>query len=279
MIALATCAELPEGWQEDELRDALDATWAVWDDPGVDWRAFDLVVVRSTWDYTPRRDLFLAWAQGLPRLVNPAGVLAWNTEKRYLRDLADAGLAVVPTTFVAPGGTFAPPAAGDYVVKPTVSAGSRDTGRFTAGTHDDLARALAARLHAAGRTAMVQPYLASVDTRGETALLYAGGAFSHAVQKTRILDAGDVAALDTAADPPLFPRDPTAAERATGDRVMGWLADRFGAGALAYARVDLIEGDDGAPVVLERELTEPSLFLTYAAGAAERFAAAFARCA
>ena len=29
----------------------VDASPAVWDDDGVDWAHFDLVVVRSTWDY------------------------------------------------------------------------------------------------------------------------------------------------------------------------------------------------------------------------------------
>ena len=90
-VALATCAELPQlGEDEPLLLDALrdrgiDAEPAVWDDPGVDWAArSSLVVVRSAWDYAPRRDEFVAWARSLPRLLNPADVIAWNTDKRYL---------------------------------------------------------------------------------------------------------------------------------------------------------------------------------------------------
>ena len=76
---------------------------AVWDDPDVDWLAYELVIVRSTWDYPRRRDAFVAWAERLPRVLNPAAVLRWNTDKRYLADLAAAGVPTVPTVFAAPG--------------------------------------------------------------------------------------------------------------------------------------------------------------------------------
>lgn len=273
MIALATCAELPTGYLEDELRELLDAAWVRWDDPGVDWAAYDLVVARSTWDY--QRDLpgFLAWAERVPRLVNPASVLAWNTDKHYLAEVAAAGLPVVPTTFLAPGDALPAELPEELVLKPTVSAGSRDTGRFRPAADRAAAAALLASVHASGRTAMLQPFLPSVDARGESALFYAGGAFSHAVNKAAILVPGAVAALDTAADPPIAPLTPTPAERKLADRTVAWLQERLG--PLAYARIDLLAGPDGAPVVLELELTEPCLYLPYAPGAAERFAGTF----
>lgn len=120
VIALATCAELPTGYLEDELAERLGATWAVWDDPAVDWRAFALVVMRSTWDY--QRDLpgFLRWARSVPRLVNPAEVVAWNTDKRY--EVAAAGLPVVETTFLTPGDALPGVLPDELVLKPTVSA-------------------------------------------------------------------------------------------------------------------------------------------------------------
>lgn len=273
MIALATCAELPTGYLEDELRDLLGATWVRWNDPGADWAAFDLVVVRSTWDY--QRDLagFLAWAERVPRLVNPASVLAWTTDKRYLAEVAAAGLPVVPTSFLAPGEALPAELPEELVLKPTVSAGSRDTGRFRPATDRRAAAALLAAIHASGRTAMLQPFLPSVDARGESALLYAGGAFSHAVNKAAILRPGAVAALDTAEDPPIAPLTPTAAELALADRAVAWLQERLG--PLAYARVDLLAGAEGEPVILELELAEPCLYLPHAPGAAERFAATF----
>lgn len=273
MIALVTCAELPTGHLEDELAERLGATWAVWDDPRVDWAAFDLVVVRSTWDYQRDLPAFLAWAQGVPRLVNPASVLAWNTDKRYLAEVAAAGLPVVPTTFLAPGDALPAELPEELVLKPTVSAGSQDTGRFRPASDHAAAAALLATIHASGRTAMLQPFLPSVDTRGERALLYAAGTFSHAITKSAILRPGEVAALDVAEDPPITPAEPDLAERVLADRVMAWLLDRLG--PLAYARIDLLAGPGGAPVVLELELAEPCLYLPCAEGSAARFAAAF----
>ncbi len=274
-IALATCRALPAGDGDDAgLPAALGgAEFVVWDDPAAGWDAYDLVVVRSTWDYHARREAFVAWAAGLgPRIVNPPDVLAWNTDKRYLRELAGAGLPVVATDLAEPGGAFAPPP-GHYVVKPTVSAGSRDTARFGAGD-DERAAALVAAIHASGRTAMVQPYVASVDERGETALLFFGGEYSHAIHKGPLLRPG----ADPTTDPlfaaeEILPRTPTDAERAVAQRFVAWAARRFGAPP-AYARVDLVQDAAGAPLLLELELTEPSLFFAQAPGAVARFAAA-----
>jgi hypothetical protein len=273
VIALATCAQLPTGVEEDELAERLGARWAVWNDPSVDWGAFDLVVVRSVWDYTGGRDAFVAWARAVPRLVNPAAVLAWNTDKRYMADVAAAGLPVVATTFLAPGAPLPDALPAELVLKPAVSAGAHDTGRFRPAEDLLAARTLLERIHASGRTAMLQPFLRSVDVRGESALLYAGGEFSHAVNKGAILAPGAVATLAIDEDPPMAATVPTAEERAVADRAVAWVTERFG--PLAYARVDLLAGEDGAPVILELELTEPSLFLVHAAGAAERFADAF----
>lgn len=250
----------------------IDAVPAVWTDPAVDWSAFGLVVVRSTWDYVERRDAFLAWAREVPRLANPPEVLAWSTDKRYLAELAAAGLPVVPTTFLAPGERPEPALpAGEVVVKPSISVGSLDTDR-----HADPATAAAhvARLHDAGRTAMVQPYVAGVDAAGETALLYVDGELSHAVRKGPML-AGErttVEGLYVAED--IRPREPSAAERELGDRVMALVAERFG--TLLYARVDLLPGPAGEPLVVELELAEPSLFLDFDAGAPGRLAEAIA---
>src|SRR5207253_9524476 len=123
-----------------------------------DWSRFDLVVPRSAWDYAERRDEFLAWAARVPRVLNPLIVLEWNTDKRlYLTELAEAGVPVVPTTFVEPGEPFAPPDA-PFVVKPSISAGGRSSARFEP-ADGHAAAALVRRIHAGGRTAMVQPLL------------------------------------------------------------------------------------------------------------------------
>jgi glutathione synthase/RimK-type ligase-like ATP-grasp enzyme len=284
-VALATCVHFPDGDADDAgLPEAIggDVAFAIWDDPAVDWSSFDAVVVRSTWDYQERRDEFLAWARGIgDRLVNPPAILEWNTDKRYLRELADAGLPVVPTALVAPGEAFRAPA-GEYVVKPTVSAGSRDTARFGGPGHDAAADAeraaeLVAAIHESGRTAMVQPYVASVDARGETALLFFDGVFSHAIHKGPLLERGAAPTSEVFAAETIEPREASDAERAVAERVLAHVAERFGGGAPAYARVDVVEDDGGAPLVLELELTEPSLFFAGEPGRLSEFAAAIRR--
>jgi glutathione synthase/RimK-type ligase-like ATP-grasp enzyme len=277
-VALATCVELPDGDEDASavvvaLHDqGIDATFAAWDDPGFAWEDFDLVVVRSTWDYALRRDAFVAWARARSRVANPAEVLAWNTDKRYLRELAAGGIPVIPTRFVAPGEAV-PANDGEVVVKPAISGGAKDTIRHPAGGHDAV-RAHVAELHGADRVAMVQPYLTAVDSEGEAALVYFDGRFSHAARKGPLLTAGAEPAAGLFAPEDMHPLEVTAAQREVADELCAWVTRRFG--TLLYARVDLVAGADGAPVLLELELTEPSFFLAYGEGSAERFAAAVA---
>lgn len=267
-IALATSAALPHGDPDDaRLPAVLGAEWRIWDDPDVDWAAYDLVVVRSVWDYFDRLEEFLAWADRVPRLANPAPVLRWNTDKRYLADLAAEGIAVVPTTFVAPG-EGPPTLAGELVVKPVVSGGARDTARHA---DPQAARAHVERMIASGQVAMVQPYVHGVDETGETGLLFFGGRFSHAFRKGALLERDAPPRADAEMAEDIGPREPTAAERAVAERVLAAAERRFG--TLLYVRVDLLPTADG-PVLVELEATEPSLWFQTTEGGEERFAEA-----
>ena len=273
-VALATCAEVAEGDEDSPaLVQALaergvEARPAVWDDPSVDWAAFDLVVVRSTWDYAERRDAFLAWAASLRRVLNEVEVLTWNTDKRYLRELEGAGVRVVPTSFLEPGEPFEAPH-GRFVVKPAVSAGARHSARYEPGQAGE-ARAHVARLHHLGRAVMVQPYLDSIETHGETGIVHIGGSYSHSVRKAPLLFAGQPPGEALYLEEQIERARPSEAECGVAEAALGAAPD-----GLLYARVDLVPGVEG-PVVLEVELTEPSLWLGYAPGAAERFADAIA---
>jgi hypothetical protein len=288
-IALATAAAFPD--LDDDgpvllaaLAEAgIEAEPAVWTDPRVDWSAYELVVVRSTWDYQDRHAEYLAWGRrvaSVTTLANPADVLAWNTDKTYLRTLQQAGLPVVPTDWLEPGDAFVVPEVGEYVVKPAVSAGSRDTNRYRAGDHDELAVAHATALLAAGRTVMVQPYLSQVDTYGETAMFFFGGDFSHAVRKGPLLTPAMELVSGAYKPETIEPREPTEAERDAAEQVLDALAQVSPASReqLVYARVDLVPGPGDSPVLLELELAEPSMFLiddgTGGAASAPRFAAA-----
>lgn len=300
-LAVATCTEAADTDADEDaplllaaLDDAgIDTTLAVWDDDSVDWAAFDLVVIRSTWDYALRRDEFVQWAQrveSVTSLRNPASVIGWNTDKRYLADLAADGVAVTHTEFLLPDDIIDAAGAADrirsaidpgsqFVVKPTVSAGSKDTVRYAAVDDDrsafDSAASHAAALLAAGRAVMVQPYLSAVDDEGETGLVFLGGDFSHAFRKGPLLSVGGEPVTELFMQESISPRVATDAQLAVAERAIASARERTGADLL-YARVDLLPDGDGSPVVLELELTEPSFFLDTSDGAPERAAAAIA---
>jgi O-ureido-D-serine cyclo-ligase len=267
-------------------RAGLRAEVRAWDDFTVSWARYDAVVLRSPWDYHLHRDAFLRWCERVARasrLFNPLERVRWNTDKHYLADLEAAGLPVVPTRFVEPDADVEPLAvledflaahhgAGEVVVKPAVSAGSRDTARYRRDQTLAAANHLGLLL-AAGRAAMLQPYLDAVDVHGETALLYFDGVFSHAIRKAALLRP-DAPGLDhTALPEAIAPRTPDVDELRIGKAVLAAVRARGGDMPL-YARIDLIRDPDGAPRLLELELTEPSLFFATDLLAADRFVAA-----
>jgi hypothetical protein len=279
-VALVTCDSLPRGDEDAAALDAalaragIAARWQSWNDPAADWSA--LTVVRSPWDYTLALPRFLAWTRTVPRLLNPAEVIAWNCDKQYLAELDRAGIPIVPSTFVRPGESPVLPGSADFVVKPSVGAGSSGAGRFAAGDADG-GQAHVRLLHGEGRVAMVQPYLADVDAAGETALIYLDGRFSHAITKGAMLPDGVVHPLrgeELFVEERIAPCTPSADELAVGAKAVAWIQERFGADLL-YTRVDLLPGPDG-PLLGELELVEPSLFLGHDDGAADRLARAIA---
>jgi O-ureido-D-serine cyclo-ligase len=269
----------------DALRAAgIDADMRAWDDPTVAWSRYDIALLRSPWDYTMRLDEFLAWCETtsrVTRLLNPLDVVRWNTDKRYLAQLESIGIPIVPTEFLVPGddagkliaeclATY--PHAADFVVKPTIGAGSRDARRHPRAMIDAM-REHAQRLLDVGRSVLMQPYLPSVDTAGETALMYFDGIYSHAIRKGALLQAAADPTRALFAAEHIQPRTPDADERALADRVIAALPSLVDTDyPLAYARVDLIRAPDGSPCVLELELAEPSVFLATDDAAGARFA-------
>jgi glutathione synthase/RimK-type ligase-like ATP-grasp enzyme len=276
-LLLATCRAWPDGEPgHDHLDRALatrdiEARWVTWDDPAVDWSSA-LVAVRSTWDYDGRREEFMVWATAVPRLLNGCDVFAWNTDKAYLAQLADAGVTVVPTLVV--DGEEALPEAiaafGTAVVKPSVGAGGRGVVLFDGrdGGPPDLDEAMLG----AGRW-VVQPLVESVRTEGEGSVFVLDGEVVSAAQKRpaageiRVHEqyGGSTVAVpvgDEAAD--LARRTVAAAEELLGAR-------------LDYARVDQMRLADGRLAVSELEVTEPGLYLDELPGNGPAFASMVAR--
>ncbi len=272
-VAIVTCTNPPEPDPDEPILLAalaeagVSATLAAWNDPAVDWSRYGVAVVRSTWDYYLYRDSFLAWAARVSRataLLNPAALLAWNTDKAYLGELAGKGLRVVPTVYVERGETRDLGALMDergwsrVVVKPRVSAGSFETYAFDrAGL---TGGELAAR--AADRPVMVQPYVRAVDDYGERSLVWIDGELTHAIRKSPRFAGGHEAVTEATIDP---------AERAFAEEVLAAVGE-----PLLYARVDTARGDDGQVMLMELEIVEPSLFLKQSARACQRLVAAIA---
>ncbi|HEX7374906.1 MAG TPA: hypothetical protein VF277_08020 [Steroidobacteraceae bacterium] len=299
-IALVSAREaLPLDEDMPLLVPALESLGArvdtpAWDDAAVDWARYDVAVLRSTWDYVERIDEFLAWAErtsAATRLCNAPPVVRWNTDKHYLAHFERRGVAVVPTRFVEPGadadaeiaaflaggaGSLSAGAPTDFdtfVVKPSIGAGSRDAARYRredAGAALDHLRRL---VTAEGRSAMLQPYLDRVDDVGETALLYFDGEYSHSIRKGPLLRVGTGLVAGLFAPEQITPREPDAAERKLATAACAALPFA----TPLYVRVDLIRDQQGHPVVLEVEMTEPSVFLLQAPPAAQRFARAILR--
>jgi glutathione synthase/RimK-type ligase-like ATP-grasp enzyme len=285
-VGLVT-ARAARGLDEDEppLHMALQAAGCSvqsveWDDARVDWTQFDVALLRSAWDYAERITEFLEWVQrasSLTRVLNPLSVVRWNTDKHYLAELRAAGVATVPSEFIEPGDDAAAAlrkaldahSNAEFVVKPAIGAGSRDTQRHLR-TEVEAVVAHTQRLLDADRSVLLQPYLNRVDQDGETALMFFEGKFSHAIRKGPLLPPGGAATTGLFAAETINPRVPGSDELRLAQQVVTAIPS----GVPLYARVDLIRDDAGAPRLLELELTEPSLFFAHAAGSAERFTAA-----
>lgn len=271
-VLLLSTSSLPHDDYDTPLLATALAARGV-DSSTVDWReaadrGADLVLVRSPWDYTQHLDEFLDVLSRIRcTLLNPAAVIRWNSHKKYLVELADAGIPVVPTALTRRGDdTLDPGFDGPLVIKPAISAGAYLTERFDG--FDDAARRHLATLTSTGDV-LVQPLL-DLSQHGERSLMFLDGEYSHTVRKTprngdfRVqVRHGGVERND----------EPTDRERELAQECLRHVP---GGEGLLYARVDLA-GPRDAPQLMELELIEPQLFLDRAHGAADRLAAAVVR--
>jgi glutathione synthase/RimK-type ligase-like ATP-grasp enzyme len=276
-VAVVTCLNIPEPDHDERLllgalRDSgLRAELLAWDDPRGDPRAFDLCILRSCWDYYRDPTAFLAFvadAANQSSLWNPETVVRWNVHKRYLGELEMAGIPIIPTVWFDRGAetdlaeVMRTNRWDDVVVKPAVSASSFRTERFRSERVDDGQAFLDALLE--DRDAMVQKYITDATGQGERALVWIDGELTHAVRKFPRF-AGDRENVSEALP---ISED----ERVIAEQALSLIEQE-----LLYARVDLMNDDDGNLLVSEFELMEPSLFLRQSPAALERFVAAVGR--
>ncbi len=272
-IALVTGASMAKPDPESHLlvaalaRRGIAAELVPWDSAQA-WASYRLVVVRTPWDYFARLEEFLDWARrtsALTDFVNPFSVIEWNSHKAYLRELASAGIATVPTLWLARGAVDAARRLRDrgweeVVVKPAVSIGAIGALRVRAA--DPACLRHVEQLVTEGDV-MIQPFVASVAAAGEVSLIYFGGAFSHAIRKQPA--PGDFRVQDMYGGT-VHAHDPSDAEHELAARALACVPS-----PTAYARVDVVEFDH-RPAVMEIELIEPELFLGASEFAADRFA-------
>lgn len=279
-LAFLTIADMGDYISDDSLaadelrRRGARVTFLPWDsDP--DWTQFDLVVIRTTWDYQERPRQFLAVlrqieALGVP-LHNESPVAAWNMRKTYLRDLATAGVPIVPSHFLPAlhekeqlSALFAACASEEIILKPQVGASAIDTFRLRPADlprrWPDLQRAFATR------PLLGQPFLPRVLSEGEYSLIYLDGAFSHALLKTP--QPGDFRSQEEYGGV-ITAVSPQPDLLAVSDHALAVAGE-----GLLYGRVDLVRDTAGAPRLMELELIEPALYLRTDPAAPGRFAAA-----
>ena len=273
-LALATCAHLP-GIHPDDVhlahaltRLGIEPVSCIWDDPAVDWSGFDAVLIRTTWDYFQRYDEFLQWLERVPvPTINERPLLRWNGDKRYLLELAQLGVDIVPAN-VAAAAELPELLAGmtgqDVVVKPTVSGGAWNTVRGIAGD-PGFERAVSAL--PSSHDYLVQAFVPEVARDGEWSLLYFDGRYSHAVLKRAASGEFRVQSQFGGSVDAVEPDAPMLASAEQTLAAVGAL----GYPDHAYARVDGVVVD-GRFRLMELEMIEPALFLAQRPEAAERFA-------
>jgi hypothetical protein len=246
-----------------------------WDRPGVDWRRYTLVVIRSTWDYQHHAGKFLAVLEEIERqgvrLENGSEIVRWNMGKTYLRDLASKGIETVPTFWrdgLRPGELlplFEELRSTEGVIKPVMSSNAQGAWRLDAAR----ARVLAPEIETyfAGRPLMMQPFERGIVEEGEFSMIYFSGVHSHSVRK--LPKSGDFRVQEEYGSE-IIRIAPEPALLAAGDAAIAAIGQK-----LLYARADLVRSGD-AFRVMELELVEPSLYLRTDPGAADRFAEAVA---
>jgi len=264
---------------------------AVWDSPEVDWSAAGVTVLRSTWDYHRKYDHFLSWVEAtslVTEFFNRPKYIRWNTHKSYLNDLANVGIATVPTQWLMKGEQVdvakelqrildeAP--AGKLIVKPAVGLATSGVLLVEKENFDDAVEHVNKLL--ADNDVMVQPFISSVKERGEKSLVFINGRYCHAAQKRAFQalatagGAGEKQAEASTDEVYLAEDAMTAVSNIVRRREPEYneQGEEIFMPPPLYARVDIVRDDNNLPLVLELELVEPSLFMSYDEQTAEFFA-------
>lgn len=278
-LAFVTFRALPQLSDDDRLavrdlrKHGVTVESAVWDSPLVEWSIYDALVLRSTWDHHERSEEFETWLARVEHLGvpvwNPPALVRWNLDKRYLLDLALRGVSTVPTQNIARGTptslaeVMALTGWRDVVYKPALSASGVRTARVTSG--DEAAHEPAFAALVGEHDTLVQPFMPEVVEDGEWSLVFLGQQYSHAVKKRA--RAGEFR-VQSGYGASVAAEAPRGALIAQAEALVSHLPSPW-----LYARVDACE-TDGQLVLMELELVDPELFLSYHPSAPRRFSTA-----
>lgn len=256
----------------------LDAEATVWHDADVDWASYDLVVIRSPWDYPRRIAEFEAWFEKVAattRVLNEPALVRWNLDKRYLAELAERGVGVVPTIYATTSAEADTALAGHgdawVVLKPSVSAGSHDTALVRADSPE--AAELAERVIGRDATLMVQPEVPELSQGAEKALYLIDGHLTHAIAKGALLERGGGFIGGVYQESPQVVAT-TAEEEAFAEATVAAVAAATDLETPLYARIDMVRSQEHGLVLLEAELFEPTFNLNLVPEVTQRFAEA-----
>lgn len=262
---------------EHAIEPLMELGWQVstvsWRQTDIPWSDFDIVVIRSTWDYWNDVPAFLDTLERIDsetRLVNRLDLVRWNLVKTYMRDLQENGIGIVPTHWasslqVESFAAFQEELGTDeIVVKPTVGANGDDAYRVSADDPPERLERIAGIFHK--RDCMIQPFMPNIISEGEYSLFFFAGQYSHAI-------------LKTPAESEFRSQEEHGGEiRAVVPEEKLLLRAHQAVGTLSpaplYARIDFVRDDANDFLVMELELIEPSMYLRMDPQAPERFAMA-----
>ncbi|MFT4662157.1 MAG: glutathione synthase/RimK-type ligase-like ATP-grasp enzyme [Patiriisocius sp.] len=230
-----------------------------WDNEAIDWSDVDTLIFRTIWDYHVNIPKFMAWLKEVEttcRLINPAEIINWNIDKNYLKDLEASGIEIVPTVFVGKGETQSLQEIVDsktwnnVVIKPAISAGARETYKILENeiyVHETIFKNLIAK-----EDMLVQPFIKSIEQKGELSFMVFGGKYSHTVLKKA--KPGDFRVQDDFGGT-VHEYIPTKEEIAFAERTVEACSIMP-----SYARVDAVWNDENQLCISELELIEPELW-------------------
>ena len=232
----------------------------IWNNPAINWESYDLVLLKSPWDYFNLIDDFYQWLTAMEnkkvKLINPIPTIKWNADKHYLKDIEEGGLKIAPCVFLEKGKKvnlndyFITLNAEKLIVKPAVSGGSKNTFKISAQNVEEVNQHLQVLLDV--EDFIVQPFLNEIEEEGEWSFLFFGGKFSHALLKKA--KAGDFRVQHVFGGT-IHPHQPS---EELIEKAQSYV-DQFAKGCL-YARVDGVIVNQQF-LLMELELIEPFLFL------------------